>query len=138
MASSRVLLPWLWPLSLAGLIFVASGRSEVAGPDVIGIDKVAHFLVFGLLGTLVVRTGCRAWVAVLLVSLYGFLDEWHQSFTPGRMVEVGDWVADTLGALVAVTLYAQWGFYRRLLEWPLFRRQRRVENPATVASNQAS
>lgn len=138
MTLPRTLMLWFWPLLLAGLIFVASGRGEVAAPDVIGIDKVAHFAVFGLLGTLVVRTGCRPWVAVLLVSGYGFADEWRQSFTPGRMVEVADWVADTLGALVAVFFYTRWTLYRAWLERPLFGRQRRVENTAAVVPNQPS
>ncbi len=136
MTFPRTAILWLWPLTLAALIFVASGRGEVAAPDVIGIDKVGHFLVFGLLGTLVVRTGCRPWVAVLLVSIYGFADEWRQSFTPGRMVEVADWVADTLGALVAVFFYTRWTLYRVWLERPLFDRQRRVENTAAVVPNQ--
>jgi len=138
MASSRTAILWLWPLTLAALIFVASGRGEVAAPDVVGIDKVGHFLVFGLLGTLVVRTGCRPWVAVLLVAGYGFADEWRQSFTPGRMVEVADWVADTLGALVAVNLYVRWSFYRRWLETPLTGTQRRVENGPAVGPHQTS
>jgi len=136
-ASWRAIYLWLWPLSLATAIFIASGRSEVMGPDIIGIDKVAHFAVFGLLATLVLRTGCRPWVAVLLVSLFGFTDEWHQSFTPGRMVEVADWVADTLGAITAVAIYARWTRYRVWLEMPLVRPQPRVENRATVVPTQA-
>jgi hypothetical protein len=41
-----------------------------------------------------------------------------------------DWVADTLGAALAVTLYARWGWYRRWLEMPVGAHKRRVENPA--------
>lgn len=127
---------WLWPLALGSLIVVASGRSAVAAPDIVGIDKVTHFLVFDLLGTLVVRNGFpprRAWIAVLAVSIFGLTDEWHQSFTPGRSVEVADWVADTLGAAVAVACYAGWPAYQRLLERPL---KSRVENPAAIPPNQ--
>lgn len=129
---------WLWPLTLAGLIVVASGRSQIAAPDVVDFDKVAHFGVFGLLASLVVRTGFaprRAWIAVVLVSLFGFTDEWHQSFTPGRSVEFADWVADTLGAALAVTLYVRWSWYRGWLERPLWRRQPRVEKIPTVVPN---
>lgn len=131
---------WLWPVVIASLIVFASGRSEVAAPSVTGIDKVSHFFVFGLLATLVVRNGFaprRAWVAVLLVSAFGLTDEWHQSFTPGRMVEVADWVADTLGAAVAVTAYVVWPAYRRALEAPLNRRgsKSRIENPAAMPPN---
>ena len=62
------------------------------------------------------------WSAVAIASLYGFSDEFHQSFTPGRGVEFGDWVADTLGALMAVTIYARWHGLRRWLEGGLFSR----------------
>lgn len=134
-------LPWLWPLALATLIFIASGRSQVVGPKLIGFDKIVHFGVFGLLASLVVRTGFaprRAWIAIVIVSLFGITDEWHQSFTPGRAVEFADWAADTLGAIVAVTLYVKWPRYRAWLEQPLGRRQTRVEKtPAVVPNSRA-
>ncbi len=109
---------WGWPLVLALTVFVASGGSSVAAPDIINIDKVAHFSVFGLLATLIARTQPprRWWLGLVGASLYGMADEFRQSFTPGRFVEVADWVADTLGAAVAVTAYSSWGAYRRLLE----------------------
>ena len=33
---------WLWPVVLAAVIVVASGRGGVAAPDIIAFDKVAH------------------------------------------------------------------------------------------------
>ena len=103
---------------LATVVFFASGRSSVASPGWIGIDKVAHFAVFGLLGILVARTQPprRWWLGILIASAYGGADEWRQSFTPGRFVEVADWVADTLGALVGVAVYARWTWFRTVLE----------------------
>ncbi|MBR4011522.1 MAG: VanZ family protein, partial [Spirochaetaceae bacterium] len=35
----------------------------------------------------------------IIVSIYGIIDEIHQSFTPGRSSTISDWIADTLGAL---------------------------------------
>lgn len=116
---------WFWPGALAALIFLASSRSQIAGPNIPGSDKVAHFAVYGLLATLVLRAllGSKgklarhaAWLSIVLVSAYGVSDEWHQSFTPGRSVEAADWLADTLGGALAVTLYCRWAWYRRLLE----------------------
>lgn len=109
---------WGWPLGLAIAVFFASGRSSVAGPDIVNIDKLAHFCVFGLLATLAARTQRpeRWWWGFVLASTYGIADEWRQSFTPGRFVEIGDWVADSLGAAFAVLLYVRWPAYRRLLE----------------------
>ena len=130
---------WLWPFLLAATIFLASSRSQVAAPEVPGIDKIAHFFVYGLLGTLIARVpavaGWRglglAW-AVVICSLYGISDEFHQSFTPGRSVEFADWAMDTSGAALAVFVYAYWQAYRRFLECPLVARSRieTAEQPA--------
>ena len=107
----------VWPIAVAALVVLASSRSTVAGSRIEGLDKVTHFAVYGLLATLVCRLG-RGWRSavwsLLVVSVFGVTDEWHQSFVPGRLAEVADWVADT----VAVTLYAGWAAYRQLLETP--------------------
>lgn len=118
---------YLWPILLACSIFSASGSSELATPD-LGLqfskDKIGHFLVFGLLATSLLRTPAlraRGWpqllLAVFIASAFGAFDEVRQSFTPGRSVEFADWMADSLGALVAVLVYAKWARYRNVLEW---------------------
>ena len=111
--------PWVLPGLLVITIFFASGESEIATPGIVNFDKVGHALVFGLLATLVARTQPRRrfWVGALAASGYGLLDEFRQSFTPGRSVEVADWLADTFGAALAVALYTWWTPYRRFLEW---------------------
>ena len=43
-------------------------------------------------------------VSLCYSSLYGLSDEWHQSFVPGRVADYKDWLADTLGASIAITL----------------------------------
>ena len=40
-----------------------------------------------------------------LTSLYGIIDEIHQSFTPGRSCSVFDWFADTAGAAAGIFAY---------------------------------
>jgi VanZ family protein len=126
-----------WALAIACLIFFASSRSYVPSPGITNLDdKIGHFALYGLLGTLVCRVGrgwrSAAW-ALLLVSAFGASDEWHQSFVPGRWSDVRDWLADSLGAGVAVTLYTGWTCYRELLEHPLFRRRNGVENFPAIA-----
>lgn len=132
---------WMWAVAVAATVFFASGQSHVAGPGIVNFDKVAHGLVFGLIATLVGRSFRRrryVWMAILLTSAYGMADEIRQSFTPGRSVEIADWVADTTGACLAVTLYQLWGWYRRLLETRLFTRKQRVEiSPAAVPTDGA-
>jgi VanZ family protein len=84
----------------------------------------------------VVRLGNKprsAWIALVLVSAYGMSDEWHQSFTPGRSVELADWLADTSGAAMAIVMYRTWDAYRCWLEMPLARK-RRIENAVSVAT----
>jgi len=114
-----------WPFVVAALIVAASHRSRLGHTGVEGGDKMVHFAVFGLLATLVCRlgTGWRAagW-ALLATSAFGALDEWHQSFVPERSADVQDWIADTVGAALAVALYTGVAAYRRLLETPLRRR----------------
>lgn len=100
------------------------------------LDKVAHFSVYGLLGTLLVRTrwGGR-WaplVALGIASLYGVSDEIHQSYVPGRSTEFADWFADTAGAAVAIFMYTRWNRYQAWLEKPLGRK-RRIENDDPTA-----
>lgn len=84
-----------------------------------GFDKLAHMVAYGVLaGTVILahqpaaREFLPLWVAIraVLVCLgYGLLDEWHQSFIPGRFVSAGDVVADVLGAaLVAIAWYCRW------------------------------
>lgn len=108
---------WGWPVALAAVIFAASSRPRLVDVDGLwsGSDKVVHFAVYGLLGVLIRRLGRGArfaLISVLLASAYGASDEWHQSFVPGRAAELADWVADTLGAAVAVGAYA-WTARRR-------------------------
>jgi VanZ family protein len=118
---------FFWPLLLLATVYTLSSTSELATPDLsfaISPDKVAHFLIFGLVATSILRMpfffkqGQRGWIySALIVILYGGLDEWRQSMTPGRAMEFADWLADCVGAIVATTLYYKWSFYRELLEY---------------------
>ena len=113
-----------WPFALIFCIYVASSQSSLAAPSIgCSYDKLAHFLVFGLLATSIIRIPFffeKRWhgvfLTVLLVSFFGGLDEFRQFFTEGRSVEFNDWIADTCGALLASTLYLKWGLYRQILE----------------------
>jgi VanZ family protein len=99
----------------AGVIFYLSSLShpEEHLPIVSRVsDKVLHaveYAVFGALcfwalqGTL--NVSWRRWaipLAIVLASLYGVTDEFHQSFVPFRYSHVLDWVADTIGAILGV------------------------------------
>lgn len=125
-------------------IYLGSDQNDLPGPEGIPhFDKVAHFAAFGLLATLWARALAAggstlvraALLALAVTSGYGALDEYHQSFTPGRDVEFADWLADSSGAAMAVVLYAAWPAYRQVLEQPLrrFTRRRPAVIPAGLA-----
>jgi VanZ family protein len=90
------------------LIFAASSRSDTSAVPSAISDKVVHFAVYALLGALILRAlagGRRSgvtWSAVVLsvviATLYGITDEWHQSFVPNRTPDARDVVADLIGA----------------------------------------
>lgn len=123
-------------IAMMGTLFWASAQ-EMAGkePSINVPDKLAHFIAYGLLATLILRTDFF-WkkrmkgmlLAVGVTSLYGITDEWHQYYVPGRFSDVIDWVADTLGALLAAFLYTKWNLYRNVLEWRIIRGKRRKKN----------
>lgn len=117
---ARALWYWIPPLAYAALIFWLSSLSVPPTPltSLLGFlgDKLAHMAEYGVLGILLYRAVlATVWkpvqrravlFAVLAASLYGMSDEIHQAFVPLREAEVGDWVADTIGAAVSV-----WGLY---------------------------
>lgn len=119
---------WLWPWVLMVAISGVSGTSNPQLPgDFTVHDKLAHFLVFGLLATTLIRLPAfragRWWMLLICIavpSAFGGLDEWHQSWVPGRVMDVMDWLADTLGAATAVLVYRYLHWYRRMLEWRVF------------------
>jgi VanZ like family len=70
--------------------------------------KLAHLVAFGLLALLArwtfadLRPSRADLLAVLVPSLFGVFDEYHQSFIPGRRAALDDWLTDTLFAGLAV------------------------------------
>jgi len=121
--------PRLWlllALAWMAMLFYLSHQPRLPGPSLFsGQDKLIHALVYGVLGIMLLasqslRPGGYRWrqigISVLIASLYGASDEWHQSFVPGRSPELADWVADTVGALLAVLVAARLLGRRRALE----------------------
>ena len=115
-ARGRLLL-WAPVALLLAYEFYLSAQSRGSLPDFgpwfPGKDKVEHLAYFFLTGLCAVRAArfgegwSRAKTAVFLVLigiLWGCSDEIHQSYTPGRDVEIGDVLADTLGVALAVVL----------------------------------
>lgn len=77
-------------------------------------DKVVHFTEYAILGILTWRcfrhyvknTRSLFLFCVLFCSVYGALDEFHQWFIPNRHVDILDWLADTLGSGLSISMMA--------------------------------
>ena len=112
--------PWLGGFILwAVTLFVLSSFSKTmpeGGPEIPHIDKILHFGYF-MGGAFIFATWIRLWkgtvaplcirliLPVILFGIIGLLDEWHQTFTPGRSGnDPFDWLADALGSLTGVIL----------------------------------
>jgi VanZ family protein len=78
------------------------------------LDKVTHFLLYAVEAFLLYRaigwqgpSGFRLSRIVAIVgtmALWGMLDETHQEWIPGRMMDSGDLYADVAGAVVGATV----------------------------------
>lgn len=119
---------WWLPVFVMAGVSVLSGSAGVptGGVTFVGMDKLGHVVVFGLLAVSVARCGdvvgrpWRSWlVAVLVAGGFGLADELHQLTNPERMFEWGDWVADWIGGLSGAGVYVRWHGLRRLLEQPV-------------------
>ncbi len=99
-------------------IFFLSSLPE--GPeipvDIPGIDKAAHFVLYFLLGALLVlsqsernyRWKAAIFFSVTISAVYGALDEFHQALLPLRIVSNMDFLADLAGAFCGAAVMALW------------------------------
>ena len=112
------MLRWGPVAACMSLMFGASSLSQV--PSVDGVSDTAyHVPVYAVLALLVARAlhrpgralfgiviGAAAWSVV-----WGGLDEFHQSFVPGRTASGRDLVADSIGSLIGCLIWV--GIVRR-------------------------
>lgn len=104
----------------AGFIFWISSVPYHRLPKIAHMvnDKIIHAGTFFVLGLLIYRAFAplgapklfrwqRLVISVITVVIYGFFDEFHQAFVPGRSVDIRDASADAVGGLLAaVVIYA--------------------------------
>jgi VanZ family protein len=110
----RRLLPLAPAVAWAVLLFWLSAQSRPLPVElpIRHVDKLLHLGAYAVLGFLLagglraagVRPRRAFVAAVLVASLYGASDEWHQAFVPGRDADPGDWAADTVGALLGAAV----------------------------------
>jgi len=105
--------PWMLMIALITIESALTGKVLVELAH--GLDKFVHFMIFGVLGWLLMR-GCslarheilkkgRLWWTPLAGGVFAMLDELHQALVPGRYPDVKDWLADFSGIVVFMLLY---------------------------------
>lgn len=112
----------LLPIAWAGLLWWSSSRSPVPQPPRHQAWSVtwnlAHAPAFGVLclcllplapreGSWIRLQSTQCWTLGGLAVLYGAVDEWHQSFVPGRQPSLLDVLTDGVGVgcVLWVTVY---------------------------------
>ena len=102
---------------IMGMIFYLSHQPGdfVQLPQVVGLDKVAHVIAYGILAATFlyglqpfIHDANRTVIAIVIILfclLFGISDEFHQSFIPGRFVSGWDVAADAIGGLLVVCFW---------------------------------
>lgn len=121
---------WVLLVCWAGTILWLSSHTPDQLPSLsimMSWDKAAHFVAFSMGGWLAATAllagggegGRRGRIvkAIVIIAVFGALDETRQLFTPGRSgADLYDWIADFLGACAGaiLSLYT-YGFLARRL-----------------------
>ena len=113
--------PWWIALLLWSAAMFTASSFAIAAPaapafEIPHLDKVFHFCWFTAGGFIlgnaillrrppVASIWLKIALPIVLMSIFGALDEYRQSFTPGRSGnDLGDWIADTLGGICGVMI----------------------------------
>ena len=113
------LMCWLPLIAYCAAIFIQSAQPGPEYlPDVRFTDKFLHFCAYGLLGILFFRAyetlplkstrNLLILISIGSATFYGISDEIHQYFVPSRQADIMDVIANTLGSICGVYLYAWW------------------------------
>lgn len=108
-------------IAYCGLIYWLSDQPSLPVPMLFPHqDKLHHAIAYSIMAVLawrnlkpiIKRPYLLILMSVFFCSFYGLSDEWHQSFIKGRQADIVDWLADTVGALLAtLVLYGFLSYY---------------------------
>lgn len=140
-SDSSTLRKTFWPAALALTVMWCSShtlwRWDGAGRHT---ERLVHFVIFGLMATLLSRLPAvqrlrplGLYSIVLVVSVFGVADSFRRGLHGGTHTDFFLGLSDALGAATGTVLYANFNWYRGLLETPtrtlIVKRQ--IEMPAT-------
>jgi hypothetical protein len=106
----------LLTLAWTAAIYLLSSRVELgtgdSHPAVALASNLLHVPLFAGLAFCLLKTlsggqeihARLCWVVFLVTAVYAAMDEWHQSFVPGRFASVGDFLLDITGILSTILI----------------------------------
>jgi len=96
-----------WMLAIFTLSAIP-GKSIPIKINFFGWDKIAHFIIYGILAVLAYKTfklsKNKICLVIIFCLIYGISDEIHQIFVPGRFPSIPDVIADLAGGSTAAFL----------------------------------
>ncbi len=119
--TGKRLMLWLPPVLWAAAIFTVSSfpSSRLPGRIPSELGHLGEYFVLGALIYLALRIdlppGRALAAAVVLASVFGMTDEFHQAFVPTRTPDPADWATDTLGAFLGASV--AWWVAARFSAW---------------------
>jgi VanZ family protein len=109
--------PWPPVVAYMTMLFWFSSLQTLPSPPAGFSFYDAHIAAYAGLGVLTARatgrglhevSGRAVLGAILIASLYGVLDEYHQMFVPGRTFDVLDMLADAIGSVAGASAVGAW------------------------------
>ena len=103
------------------MLFGFSSLSTLPSPPAVFSFYDVHIAAYAGLGALTARATGRglrdvSWRAVLgaivISTLYGVSDEYHQLYVPGRSFDVLDMAADAIGSVVGASAVGAWSIVK--------------------------
>lgn len=130
----RLLIAWLPPILLMGIIFMLSSRQSIAISDEMAVNfsffKTLHIVEYAFLTLLFFRAVflTKKMLDQHMISLsisfsviYGITDEIHQTFVPTRTGQPRDVLIDLIGILLmALIIYKNRTRIKKLLRYTTF------------------
>jgi VanZ family protein len=116
---------WRWTAVAGYMLAIFWSSSRSALPTLPGhpSDTRLHFVGYAVLSLLVIwastrgrwrrTTGRVVLLATVICAAYGYSDEVHQRFVPGRQYDLRDLGADVLGGMTAGVAVWAWGIISR-------------------------
>lgn len=108
-------------IAWAGVIFWSASQPGSGQPQAFsGLDKIQHFIAYGILAFLLAKAIYRrySWssmvVIVLTIILFGVCDELYQATIPNRSSSISDVIADGVGAIAGFLVAWMWQAYNNM------------------------